>query len=273
MTSQASASHQVRVGLFIAIGLVILTISLFLVGGGQIFNKYVILHARFDNVQGLNEGSMISLSGVRVGNVKDFVFIPEENKLDVILKIDSTYLPRITEGASVDIRTQGALGDKFIFIIPGRPDGKPLQDGDVIPVARSSDLLSVLSEKTTDLTKFFDILDEMHKFSKALNTENRTDRIMQNFASASQDLRATAQETHELITEIRAQDSKKVSSAIDKLDRILTKIDRGEGSLGALINDPSLHDSLKTIVGASDKKKSIKSLIRSSIEKSEKEQP
>lgn len=270
MTSHASKSHQLRIGLFVALGLLVLIVSLFLVGGDRIFKTYAILHARFDNVQGLNEGSMISLSGVRVGNVKKFTFISEENKLDVELKIDAEYLPRITDGASVDIRTQGALGDKFIFIIPGDPAGKAFKNGDQIPVAKASDLLSVLSEKSNDLTKFFDILDEVHKFAKTLNSEGRSEKIMKNLSESSQDLRATAKDARELIAEIRSQDSKKISSAVDKLDHILTKIDRGEGSLGALINDPSLHESLKAMLGAPDKKKSIKSLIRSSIEKSEK---
>jgi phospholipid/cholesterol/gamma-HCH transport system substrate-binding protein len=216
---------------------------------------------------------MISLSGVHVGNVKSFTFIPEENKLDVALKIDAQYLPRITEGAAVDVRTQGALGDKFIFIIPGDPNAKPLKDGDKIPVAPPTDLLSVISEKSSDLTKFFDILNEIHKFTKTLNAENRADRIFKNLAETSQDLRATAKDAREFMAEVRSQDSKKITSTVDKLDRILTKIDRGDGSLGALINDPSLHDSLKSMLGATDKKKSIKSLIRSSIEKTEKSQP
>ncbi len=273
MTSQTPMSYQIRVGLFIFIGLVIVSISLFLVGGDKLFKSYTRLHAYFENVQGLNEGSMVSLAGVRVGNVEEFIFVPEENKLKVILKIDSQYLPRITEGATADIRTQGALGDKFVYIIPGSPGGKPLKDGDRIPVAASSDLLSVLSQKSSDLTKFFDILDEMHRFSKTLNADNRAEKMMINFTETSQDLKATAREAKELMSEIRSQDSKKMSSAVDKLDRILTKIDRGEGTLGALINDPSLHDSLKSLVGAPDKKKSIKSLIRSSIERSAQENP
>lgn len=270
MTSRSPYSHQLKVGIFIAIGLAILIFSILLVGGNKLFRNYVFLHAHFENVQGLNEGSMVSLTGVRVGNVEKFVFIPEENKLDVWLKIDEEYLPRITEGSVVDIRTQGALGDKFIYIIPGPTNSKPLKHGDRIQVSEGADVLSILSEKSGDVTKVFEILEEVKKFTRALNSENRADRIMQNLAESSQDFKNAAREAREMMTQFRTEDSKKMTAAIDKLDRIMTKIDRGEGSLGAFINDPSLHESLKSIIGVPDKKNSIKSLIRSSIEKSEK---
>ena len=53
-----------------------------------------------------------------------------------------------------------------------------------------------------------------------------------------------------------------------KLDKILSKIDRGEGTLGALVNDPTLHESLKSALGVNQRRKTMKTIIRSSIEKS-----
>jgi phospholipid/cholesterol/gamma-HCH transport system substrate-binding protein len=269
MTSKAPLSHQIKVGIFVAIGAVLTSISLFLVGGEGMIKSHVTLHARFDSVQGLNEGSVVSLSGIHIGNIQKFVFIPEENKLDVLMKIETDYLPRITEGSSVEIRTQGALGDKYIYINPGPPSARPLKDGAVIEVLKASDIMAVLSEKGNEAGKIFDIIKEIDKFAKSLNEENRVDRIMNNMAATTAELRIAAKDSRELISELR--DQKKISGSFEKLDRILTKIDRGEGTLGALINDNSLHESLKAMVGAPDKKKSLKSLIRSSIEKSEKE--
>jgi phospholipid/cholesterol/gamma-HCH transport system substrate-binding protein len=268
MTSRSIFSHQMRAGLFVLTGTVLLIFSLFLVGGDRFFANYVSLHARFETVQGLSAGSVVSLAGIPVGNVRKFEFIPEENKLDVELRIDANYLHRITEGSFVDIRTQGALGDKYIYIQPGPPGGNTLKDGDQIPITTSPDLLTLFSEKSKDISKVFEIMDEIHRFTKALNTDNRTDRMMKNFAESSEDMKATFKDAREMMNALKSEDSKKLSSAVEKLDQILTKIDRGEGTLGGLINDPALHESLKSLVGAPDKKKSIKSLIRSSIEKS-----
>lgn len=272
MTSKAPLSHQIKVGLFLAIGAIITFVSLFLVGGEGLIKSHAILHARFDSVQGLNEGSVVSLSGIRIGNIQKFVFLPEQNKLDVLMKVEADYLPRITEGSTVEIRTQGALGDKYIYINPGPTSARALKDGDVVEVLKANDIMAVLSEKGGEAGKIFDIIKEIDKFAKTLNDDNRVEKILANLSATSTEMRLAAKDSRELIAELKDQNStKKISSSVDKLDRILTKIDRGEGSLGALINDNSLHESLKAMVGAPDKKKSIKSLIRSSIEKSEKD--
>jgi len=272
MTSKAPFSQQIKVGMFLAVGAILTFISLFLVGGEGLIKSHVTLHAHFDSVQGLNEGSVVSLSGIRIGNINKFVFIPELNKLDVQMKIEADYLPRITEGSSVEIRTQGALGDKYIYIIPGPPTARPLKNGDTVEVMKATDIMAVLSEKGSEAGKIFDIIKEIDKFAKSLNDENRAEKIMANLTATTAELRIVAKDSRELISELKDQNStKKISSSVEKLDRILSKIDRGEGTLGALINDNSLHESLKAMIGAPDKKKSIKSLIRSSIEKSEKE--
>jgi phospholipid/cholesterol/gamma-HCH transport system substrate-binding protein len=63
--------------------------------------------------------------------------------------------------------------------------------------------------------------------------------------------------------------AEKMKDSIARLDSILTKIDRGDGTLGALINDPSIHNQLKSYLGGSQRKNNIKSLLRTSIEKEE----
>lgn len=269
MTSRAPFSHQLKVGIFMALGIVVTCASILMVGGNKFLRKQVSIHAYFESVQGLNEGSVVSLSGISIGNVKDFVFIPEENKLDVVMTIDAEHIKRITEGSSIEIRTAGALGDKYIYITPGPPNAPALKPGDRLLNVNEKDIMAIISEKGTEAGKVFDIIQEIDKFTKALNDQGRTAVIMKNMAEASYDLKAAAKDSRELISQLRTEDAKKVSASMEKLDRILNKIDRGEGTLGALINDPSLHESLKSMVGASDKKKSIKSLIRSSIQKSE----
>lgn len=266
MTAKASTSHQIKVGLFTASGIVIALFSILTVGGDGIMSSKAIYHAHFEHVQGLNEGSTVSLSGIRVGNVKKFVFLPDQNKLDVWMTIDKQFLPRLTEGSTIEVRTQGALGDKFIFITPGPLGGKSIAEGSVIPVQEASDFLAMLTSKGGESTKIFDVISEVHKMAKAINSEDRLARMMKNFSEASQSMKETSQDTRELVSVLRSEKTtQKLSDTVNKMDRIMAKIDRGEGTLGALINDPSLHESLKALVGGQDRKKSIKTLLRSSI--------
>ena len=269
MTTKAATKHQIRVGIFITAGFIVTLFSMFMVGGDHFTRTYVTLHAEFEQVQGLNEGSIVSLQGIRIGNIRKFEFLPEKNKVDVHMRVDKAFLPRITEGSLVDIRTAGALGDKFIFINPVVPTNHAVDDGAVLEVVPASDVMSILSDKGKEASKVFDIISDIHKLTQALTAGDRIEKLMKNAADASESLKEASQESKLLISEIRGQNTKKLASAVEKMDSILTKIDNGQGTLGALINDPSLHESLKSIVGGSERKKTMKSLIRSSIEKSE----
>lgn len=267
MNVEKNFSKQLKVGTFISIGLVVIMVSVFMLGADRAFFKtYVTLHAHFEQVQGLAEGSVVSFSGITIGNVKRIDIVPEQNLIDVVLAVDKKFMPRVTEGSLVEIRTQGALGDKFIFVIPGDPKAKPLQDNAVIDVAKATDLLGILSSRGSEAEKVFDIINELYRFSKTLNANNRTDQILTNLAAATSRIDKTAAATQR-VAESMADN--KMKSALEHLDSVLGKIDRGQGTLGALINDSSLHDQVKAMLGGSSRKNTMKSLIRTSIEKTE----
>ncbi|MBC7370606.1 MAG: MCE family protein [Bdellovibrionaceae bacterium] len=264
---ESSAKTQFKIGLFLSIGIFLILGTIFMLGADRAFFKtYVALHAHFDQVQGLAEGSVVSFSGITVGNIKAIKVMPESNMLDVILLVDKEYMPKITEGSQVEIRTQGALGDKYIFIIPGDPKGQPMADGADIKVAKATDLIGILSERASEAQKIFDILNEMHKFSKTLNDENRAGKIMANLESATAKFDKTVSATQKLAEDLSAG---KLKSSLEHLDSVMGKLDRGQGTLGALINDSSLHDQLKSMMGGSPRKNVMKTLMRTSIEKNE----
>lgn len=259
---------QFKAGLFVALGILLVIGSLFLLGGERAFlTKKTFLHAHFPNVQGLNVGSVVSLSGINIGNVTKIEFLSKENTLDLEMEVEASFLPRVTQGSSVEIRTQGALGDKFVYIIPGDPAAPALGAGAILDPNQASDLMGIISERSGEAAKIFDIISDIHKIIRPLAEGNRADKILTNLAEASVQANKTSKESQQLIAEFRSQSSPKMKDAFEKLDRILTKIDQGEGTLGALINDSSIHDQLKAMVGGSSHKKNIKNLLRGSIDK------
>lgn len=265
---ETNLKTQLRVGLFLSIGLVLILGSIFLLGADRAFFKsYTTLHAHFEQVQGLAEGSVVSFSGITVGNVKDIKIVPEQNLIDLVLLVDDEFMPRVTEGSLVEIRTQGALGDKYIFIIPGDPKAKPLKDGSVIQVAKATDILGIISERGNEAEKIFDIINEMHRFAKTLNANNRTDKILENITNATAKIEKTATATQKVAEGLG--DGGKLKSTMDRLESVLTKLDKGQGTLGALINDPTVHDQIKSMLGGSTRKSYMKNLMRTSIEKGE----
>jgi phospholipid/cholesterol/gamma-HCH transport system substrate-binding protein len=51
-----------------------------------------------------------------------------------------------------------------------------------------------------------------------------------------------------------------------RLNSILAKVDRGEGTFGLLLNDPTLYDDLKRLVGGAERSAVVRTLIRMSTE-------
>ena len=261
----AYENKTMKVGIFVFAGLVLVIIAILISGGSRsLFVKNVQIHARFENVQGLNVGSSVSLAGVNIGNISEINFLPEVNTLDVEMSINASFLERITIGSSVEIRTQGALGDKFVYIIPGDPKNPPISLNTILEANKATDLLGILTERSAEVGKIFDVIDETHKLMKSINDSNRVQQIIANMLEASSLMSKTSLEAHRML----AETSPKLRDSADKLDHILRKIDSGEGTLGALINDPSIHDQLKNFLGGNTQKKNIKSLLRNSIEKS-----
>jgi len=265
-----TTQNHLKVGIFLTVGLVAVLTSVLLLGGDRaLLKNHVNIYAAMENVQGLNKGSVVSVSGFVVGNIKDISFSPEKKSLIVQLKIQEEYIHRITKGSTVDIRTQGALGDKYVYISPGNPEEPALTDGEFLETAKSSDLMQIISEKAGEAGKIFEIIDEIHKLAKAINADGRSEKMIVNFVEASENLKATSIETKKLIAELRSGNTDKIKEAITHLNNVMAKLDKGEGTLGALINDPALHERLKSIMGADSRKQSIQSLIRNSIEKSD----
>ncbi len=259
---------QMIVGGFLLFGLAAIMTTVFMLGADRaLFKHYGRLHAYFDQVQGLDRGSVVSLSGVAVGNIESIEFVSDRKALDVTMKVEDRFLAQIPVDSQVEIRTQGALGDKFIFIIPAPASGKTVADGSVLEVATATDLFSIISERSKEAGKVFDVINELHKMTLTINGDRKLEKIMSNLSKASERLAETSERAHQFTGSMSADTGQRLTKAIERFDSIMTKIDKGQGSLGALINDSSVHDRLKVMLGGNNRKSQVKDLMRNSIEK------
>jgi phospholipid/cholesterol/gamma-HCH transport system substrate-binding protein len=51
-----------------------------------------------------------------------------------------------------------------------------------------------------------------------------------------------------------------------RLNSILAKVDRGEGTMGLLLNDPTLYEDLKRLIGGAERSRAVRTLIRLSTD-------
>ena len=252
---------QTKVGAFLAIGLFVLLGSIFMLGSNKSYFQDVFkIRAYFDSVQGLNKGSIVSLSGVKVGNVEGINFDNARNLVEVIIRIDSEFKNKIRKDSRLELRTQGALGDKFLFISPGTNINEFLQNNDEVFADYGNDLLSIISKRGSEGEKVFDVINEVHQLLKSINGQNKVPQLMSKLDSAAGNL---SEVSHRLNATLK---NGNLDRSMTKLEKIIDKIDRGDGTLGALINDRSVHERIKNILGAGQKNQQVKQILKSSFE-------
>lgn len=264
---EVSLNHPYRVGAFVLSGIILAVWIILALGGDTSFLvKYISYEIKFDQVQGLNQGSIVSVNGIRVGNVKS-ILLNDQNEVIVTVNIQEEFKNKITEDALAEIRTQGALGDKYVYVIPGTTQSKALSAGGRIKTKYSPDILGIISEKGGETGKIFDIISDLQKIVRGFSQDQRTDKILNNLTLATSNLNDNMVSMKAILEQVKGQNPQNanIQTAIVKLNSILDKIDKGEGTLGGLINDPAVHEQLKTILGANQRTNNLRSLMRNSI--------
>ncbi len=123
---------EIKVGLFVLIGLVLLAIVLIQFSKGtSLFHGTYELHLRAVNVGGIKERAGVLLAGVEVGNVAKVELDDDGKRVLILLKINNRY--KIYHDARFVIEQAGFLGDQFVAVIPTTNSLPLLKDGDEVP--------------------------------------------------------------------------------------------------------------------------------------------
>jgi phospholipid/cholesterol/gamma-HCH transport system substrate-binding protein len=152
---------EIKIGLFVFVGLCLLTIITFSIGDFFFkpgYNIYVIMG--FAN--GVQQSAPVRLAGIEVGEVKEaVVFKDNTNKTRVRLKLWLTNDAKVEKDANVCINTLGLIGEKYVEIIPGTPGSDFLGNGDIIE-GRDSVSVEQLSKKGYEIAlKFEKVVDSL----------------------------------------------------------------------------------------------------------------
>ncbi|MCB0356304.1 MAG: MCE family protein [Bdellovibrionales bacterium] len=266
MAYDYNQKQSLKSGIFMFIGLVAIIISIIMLSGNKslFFNNFVV-KAKFNEVQGLNIGSVVSVSGINVGNIKKIEFTSEPDEIVVTMSVENQYKNRLTKNSLASIKTQGALGDKYIYISPGEPSQELLSSGEFIQVDTKGDLFDVISAEGHKLANIVEVVSELKILLANFNKDGNSAKLVASLLETSQQSQKLISEGKMLISDLRGKDNKELLQTVQHLNNILAKIDRGEGSLGALINDPIVHERLTSLLGKPPRNSYLKPLIRATI--------
>jgi len=261
---------ELKVGVFVVVILVLFGAGIFTIGSHQkYFQRQYTLWASFSNISGLIVGAPVRLAGLTVGRVNEIRF-PEDTAAKTItveLKIKKGVQKRIREDSIASIQTMGLLGDKYVEISLGSPQHGVLQDEARITSVDPIDLMEYATKLEETINAVNTILIDVKAISgqirggkgllHAILYDPAGGELVNNLAVAS----GSADELMQDLT-----------STVKSINAIVKKVERGEGSLGGIINDPTVYEDLKVILGGAKRSKTIKALIRYTIKKKKKEE-
>ncbi len=255
--------RDLKIGIFVFSGLAVILVSIILMGADRsLFSSTYHLNIEFNEVQGLAPGSVVSLMGIPVGNVRKLSFGPQDSSLLVDVEIDKNFQNRITNTSKVSVKTQGALGDRFIYIEQGTPGSKPLQAGELLKAELSGDFMDILKEKGQQLEEFVLVARELRVLLSSLNGSDRTPKLIDAWAGAGEEMRATMRSVKGLVSDLEAGG---IKDSLLHLNAIVKKIDQGEGTLGQLIKNRDLHDRILNTLGDTPRNNYLTPLLREAI--------
>jgi phospholipid/cholesterol/gamma-HCH transport system substrate-binding protein len=231
--------YNVTLGFFVASGILILVISLYLIGKNQsMFGSTFHLRARFKNVNGLMAGNNIRYSGIQAGTVNKIAVI-NDTTIEVDLLIEEEMQPFIRDNAQVSIGNEGLMGNKVVNIIPAPIPGNPIQPGSLLRTAvavSTDDMMNTLSSSNNNievisagLVQTVNRINESKVLWQILNDTTLPGNLRTSMASLQQ---ATAN-----INRLSAD-----------LTAVVSDARAGKGAAGVLLADEQVADQLKQAV-------------------------
>ena len=123
---------KVRLGMFVAGGLAVFVIAIFIIGKQEnLFDPVFKLTTTFYNVSGLEVGSNIRFSGINVGTV-DNIKIINDTTVRVDMLIKKSVQQFIKNDCEAGIGSAGIIGDRILIISQGSYDAPLIKEGENI---------------------------------------------------------------------------------------------------------------------------------------------
>jgi phospholipid/cholesterol/gamma-HCH transport system substrate-binding protein len=120
---------KIRLGLFIAGGLALFIITIFIIGKQKnMFDPVFKLTATFYNISGLQIGNNIRFAGINVGTV-DKISIINDSTVRVDMLVKKSVKQFIKSDCIVAIGSEGIIGDRLLIITQGSSDSPLAKEG------------------------------------------------------------------------------------------------------------------------------------------------
>ncbi len=278
--------REAKIGLFAVLMIGVAWGGIRFLQGFDILSRNADYYASYDQVSGVQIASPIMMKGVKIGSVTEIKFDPAvDEKVTLQLTISRNY--RIPADSEARIFSDGIMGGKAIEISYGS-SSEYLEDGDTLRAQSSRDLMdmasseleyfkSVISDVTGELTTTLSTINRlMESNEKSINgtlsnlnslsgdmadvlraEKQNLSRAIGDLTTFTNSMAAAAPRidslvggANRIVTQLSEEEfAARLTETVGGLNEVLARLQSNEGSLGMLMNDTALYDSLTMASG------------------------
>ena len=272
-------SNELKVGIAIVVSTLIFFLGTRFFEDIPLFKRTYKLNTEYSDARGMIPGNAVRISGVKVGSVVDVALDPKTNKVAIQMRLNSSFI--VPEGSYTEITGIDALGAVQLVIYPGPIGSPALQDGSFLPGNEEEDIFAKLTNKAPTLINQVDsvlegldqtlghteglmqpggdlqlLLSSLKNSAQSLESilrqeRGRLSKVLANVDTLTGELGGLSNSAGDSLAQITGNINElmekvelslvSLDSTMSSLDSIVAKIDRGEGTMGLLINDSALY--------------------------------
>jgi phospholipid/cholesterol/gamma-HCH transport system substrate-binding protein len=267
---------ELKVGMAVIFALVVLIGGIIWIKGFQVARKSYSVRVAFDEVGGLSSGDPVTVHGVTKGSVKNI----ELSRTQVYVDISMDKNIVITDDAQFIIRNIGLMGEKYVAVRLGKSLRKAPPD-QILRGIYESGVPEVVGELGVALKEFERTVSAVRNVVEEIEKEGEIKGTFEDLRAFSSEMRGTIEENRDNLraaiedmkyaseklkqfAQVRGPEidttvsrltatSESIAELVGQLEKlsnsmeiVLGKVEKGEGSIGKLVNDESLYKDMKT---------------------------
>ena len=288
-----NTSREIKIAFLVLGGIALFIYGFSFLKGTSLLERDKTIYTIYNEVEGLVPGAKVTINGLSVGKISEIDFLPNSTNILITMKIRDElvfsnrstallYETGLIGGMAISIKTVFDNENKIISgdtlpseVKPGLTELinrqiEPLQakissmissaDSLFLGVSNVLDNNTQLNLKNTlqNLSKTTQNLNEASSYLIKILEENKNDinSTFNNFSGTSANLKSITDSISEANISLTLRE---FNETVSGLNLILSSIEAGNGTLGKIVNDESLYESL---MDTSDELKSLLSDLK-----------
>lgn len=272
-------SKEIKTGLFAIFAILTFVLGYNFIKGTSLFKTERIFYAVFEDIDGLNQSSAVTINGLQVGRVKSISLDPKTANLIVSFSVENNF--NFTKQSTAKLYSSSLIGGKSIAIVPDFESTLMAKSGDTLSSKIEEGIMDMVTQRLFPLQeKIESVLVGVDSMVVALNqildtnTQQHLKNTISNFNQISTSFASSSSHIEQLLNTNKAKLNNSFSNldtattnfaslsdslaqinlsamvndielTLNNFKQISENLNDGEGSIGKLLNDPTLYKNLE----------------------------